>query len=38
VLLGLPLWWKTTETYRAALPYGDIAALGRLPVSGGGGG
>lgn len=36
VLLGLPLWWKTTETYRAALPYGDIAALGRLPVSGGG--
>ncbi|XP_040543167.1 GPI transamidase component PIG-S [Gallus gallus] len=31
VLLGLPLWWKTTETYRAALPYGDIAALGRLP-------
>lgn len=31
VLLGLPLWWKTTETYRAALPYGDIKALGRLP-------
>lgn len=33
VVLGLPLWWRTTETYRAALPYGDIAGLGRLPVS-----
>ncbi|OXB73374.1 UNVERIFIED_CONTAM: hypothetical protein H355_017028 [Colinus virginianus] len=33
VLLGLPLWWKTTETYRAALPYGRIAALSRLPVT-----
>ncbi|XP_040388517.1 GPI transamidase component PIG-S [Cygnus olor] len=31
VLLGLPLWWRTTETYRAALPYAGIAALGRLP-------
>ncbi|XP_064893051.1 GPI transamidase component PIG-S isoform X1 [Columba livia] len=32
VVLGLPLWWRTTETYRAALPYADIAGLGRLPV------
>lgn len=31
VVLGLPLWWRTTETYRAALPYADIAGLGRLP-------
>ncbi|KAM9525929.1 GPI transamidase component PIG-S [Guaruba guarouba] len=31
VALGLPLWWRTTETYRAALPYGDIAGLARLP-------
>ncbi|XP_065550931.1 GPI transamidase component PIG-S isoform X1 [Lathamus discolor] len=31
VVLGLPLWWRTTETYRAALPYGAIAGLGRLP-------
>ncbi|XP_067165811.1 GPI transamidase component PIG-S isoform X1 [Apteryx mantelli] len=30
VVLGLPLWWRTTETYRAALPYADIAALGEL--------
>ncbi|XP_064022420.1 GPI transamidase component PIG-S isoform X2 [Pogoniulus pusillus] len=31
VVLGLPLWWKTTETYRAALPYVDIDGLGQLP-------
>ncbi|XP_069730146.1 GPI transamidase component PIG-S [Phaenicophaeus curvirostris] len=31
VVLGLPLWWRTTETYRAALPYADIDELGRLP-------
>ncbi|KAI8353867.1 phosphatidylinositol-glycan biosynthesis class S protein [Mortierella sp. GBAus27b] len=24
VLLGLPLWWKTTRVYRAELPYEDI--------------
>ncbi|XP_067422045.1 GPI transamidase component PIG-S [Emydura macquarii macquarii] len=28
--LGLPLWWKTTETYRASLPYAGISALGSL--------
>ncbi|KYO36749.1 GPI transamidase component PIG-S-like [Alligator mississippiensis] len=27
VLLGLPLWWKTTETYRASLPDAHIARL-----------
>ncbi|XP_064323859.1 GPI transamidase component PIG-S isoform X3 [Phalacrocorax carbo] len=31
VVLGLPLWWRTTETYRAALPYAGIEGLGRLP-------
>ncbi|KAM6461046.1 GPI transamidase component PIG-S [Liasis olivaceus] len=30
VLVGLPLWWKTTETYRAALPDAEIAALDAL--------
>lgn len=35
VVLGLPLWWKTTETYRAALPYADIDGLGQQPVSAG---
>ncbi|KAI1321623.1 GPI transamidase component [Mortierella claussenii] len=24
VLLGLPLWWKTTRVYRAELPFDDI--------------
>ncbi|XP_068945910.1 GPI transamidase component PIG-S isoform X2 [Petaurus breviceps papuanus] len=39
VMLGLPLWWKTTETYRAALPYSQISQLDslllrlRVPVS-----
>nr|XP_048679638.1 GPI transamidase component PIG-S [Caretta caretta] len=30
LVLGLPLWWKTTETYRASLPYAGISALGSL--------
>lgn len=38
VVLGLPLWWRTTETYRAALPYADIDGLGQLLVSAGGAG
>lgn len=32
VLVGLPLWWKTTETYRAALPDSEIAELDALLV------
>ncbi|XP_066267984.1 GPI transamidase component PIG-S-like isoform X2 [Branchiostoma lanceolatum] len=27
VVIGVPLWWKTTEVYRATLPYGDIGQL-----------
>ncbi|CAH1233783.1 PIGS [Branchiostoma lanceolatum] len=27
VVIGVPLWWKTTEVYRATLPYGDIGRL-----------
>ncbi|XP_071075424.1 GPI transamidase component PIG-S isoform X2 [Desmodus rotundus] len=30
IVLGLPLWWKTTETYRASLPYSDISLLNSL--------
>lgn len=26
VLLGLPFWWKTTEVYRANLPFSEIDA------------
>ncbi|CAI9614803.1 unnamed protein product [Staurois parvus] len=31
-VVGLPLWWKTTETYRATLPYSDISQLGYLQL------
>eukprot|EP00079_Xenopus_tropicalis_P020659 XP_012811796.1 PREDICTED: GPI transamidase component PIG-S isoform X1 [Xenopus tropicalis] len=31
-VLGLPLWWKTTETYRASLPYSDIRGLETLQL------
>uniref|UniRef100_A0A8C5MUZ8 Phosphatidylinositol glycan anchor biosynthesis class S n=1 Tax=Leptobrachium leishanense TaxID=445787 RepID=A0A8C5MUZ8_9ANUR len=31
-VLGLPLWWKTTETYRAALPYSEISQLDTLQL------
>jgi phosphatidylinositol glycan class S len=24
VLVGLPFWWKTTEVYRASLPFSEI--------------
>ncbi|XP_001507200.2 GPI transamidase component PIG-S [Ornithorhynchus anatinus] len=30
IVVGLPLWWKTTETYRASLPYSQISQLGDL--------
>lgn len=26
VLIGLPFWWKTTEVYRANLPFSEIDA------------
>nr|KAF6289686.1 phosphatidylinositol glycan anchor biosynthesis class S [Pipistrellus kuhlii] len=32
ILLGLPLWWKTTETYRASLPYSEISGLNALQL------
>lgn len=27
IVIGIPLWWKTTEVYRASLPYDEIDAL-----------
>nr|XP_022288860.1 GPI transamidase component PIG-S-like [Crassostrea virginica] len=27
IVIGVPLWWKTTEVYRVSLPYSDIADL-----------
>ena len=33
VLVGVPVWWKTTEVYRCPLPYHDIMQLASQPVS-----
>jgi len=32
LVIGVPVWWKTTEVYRAYVPYSDIANLESLPV------
>lgn len=26
IVVGVPVWWKTTEVYRAHLPFGDMQA------------
>lgn len=33
VVIGVPLWWKTTTTYRAYLPHSDIHELAHKEVS-----
>jgi phosphatidylinositol glycan class S len=32
-VIGLPLWWKTTEVYRVSLPYSRIAAFDNLDMT-----
>ena len=32
LVLGLPMWWKTTEVYRVQLPYGEIQDLSRVEI------
>ncbi|TRY57302.1 hypothetical protein DNTS_008894 [Danionella cerebrum] len=32
IVVGIPLWWKTTETYRAWLPFSDINQLDILQL------
>lgn len=32
LVIGLPLWWKTTEIYRVQLPYSDINKLSQNRV------
>jgi phosphatidylinositol glycan class S len=32
-VIGLPLWWVTTDVYRVSLPYSRIAALNSLDVT-----
>ena len=33
IVLGVPLWWKTTEVYRVQLPYADITELTQAKVT-----
>ncbi|KAJ8347716.1 hypothetical protein SKAU_G00263050 [Synaphobranchus kaupii] len=32
IVVGIPLWWKTTETYRAWLPYSQISELDSMQL------
>lgn len=32
IIVGVPLWWRTTETYRAWLPVSQIQELAKLQV------
>lgn len=32
ILVGVPLWWKTTEIYRVPLPYSDIQRLSQSQI------
>ncbi|XP_051534014.1 GPI transamidase component PIG-S-like isoform X2 [Myxocyprinus asiaticus] len=32
IVVGIPLWWKTTETYRAWLPFSEISKLDSLQL------
>ncbi|KAK9955710.1 hypothetical protein ABG768_015569 [Culter alburnus] len=32
IVVGIPLWWKTTQTYRAWLPYSEISELDTLQL------
>lgn len=32
LVVGLPMWWKTTEVYRMKLPYNEIESLTKVPI------
>ncbi|CAN9501355.1 unnamed protein product [Ophioblennius macclurei] len=32
IIVGVPLWWRTTETYRAWLPFSQINELAKLQL------
>ncbi|XP_058467309.1 GPI transamidase component PIG-S-like isoform X1 [Malaya genurostris] len=32
IVIGVPMWWKTTEVYRVQLPYAEIEALDENPI------
>ncbi len=31
-VIGVPLWWKTTEVYRVGVPHNEISALAGLSL------
>lgn len=31
-MIGVPMWWKTTEVYRVPLPYAEIESLNDVPI------
>lgn len=33
LVIGVPMWWKTTEVYRVSLPYSEIEALTDTPIA-----
>lgn len=33
LVLGLPMWWKTTEIYRVQLPYSEIESLTQVEIA-----
>lgn len=33
IVVGFPLWWKTTEVHRESLPYAEISSLNDLKLS-----
>ncbi|XP_062534059.1 GPI transamidase component PIG-S-like isoform X1 [Armigeres subalbatus] len=32
IVIGVPMWWKTTEVYRVPLPYAEIESLDDVPI------
>ncbi|XP_065076365.1 GPI transamidase component PIG-S-like isoform X1 [Ochlerotatus camptorhynchus] len=32
IVIGVPMWWKTTEVYRVPLPYSEIESLDDVPI------
>nr|XP_019537101.2 GPI transamidase component PIG-S isoform X1 [Aedes albopictus] len=32
IVIGVPMWWRTTEVYRVPLPYSEIESLDDAPI------
>ena len=33
IVIGVPLWWKTTEVYRVSLPHSEITKLADISAN-----